>query len=109
MQLRFGDFTLDTGRAELRGPDGTVHIEPKPLALLTLLAENNDRVLSRDEMIESVWGGRIVSDAAVSTVLKQVRKALGDGGRKQEFIRTVHGHGHRADGAALAALQHPAW
>ncbi len=118
MQLRFGDFTLDTGRAELRGPDGTVHIEPKPLALLTLLAENNDRVLSRDEMIESVWGGRIVSDAAVSTVLKQVRKALGDGGRKQEFIRTVHGHGHRfvaevriaaaASGVARQVGEHPA-
>ena len=95
MLLRFGDFTLDTGRAELRGPDGPVPIEPKPLALLTFLAENNDRVLSRDDMIESVWGGRIVSDAAVSTVLKQVRRALGDGGRTQDFIRTVHGRGHR--------------
>jgi DNA-binding winged helix-turn-helix (wHTH) protein/tetratricopeptide (TPR) repeat protein len=95
MLLRFGDFTLDSGRAELRGPDGLVPIEPKPLALLTLLAENTDRVLSRDDMIEAVWGGRIVSDAAVSTVLKQVRKALGDGGKKQAFIRTVHGHGHR--------------
>jgi TolB-like protein/tetratricopeptide (TPR) repeat protein len=95
MLLRFGDFTLDTARAELRGHDGPVPIEPKPLALLTFLAENNDRVLSRDDMIESVWGGRIVSDAAVSTVLKQVRKALGDGGRTQEFIRTIHGRGHR--------------
>lgn len=95
MLLRFGDFTLDTGLAELRGPDGPVPIEPKPLALLALLAENNDRVLGRDAMIEAIWGGRIVSDAAVSTVLKQVRKALGDDGRKQSFIRTVHGHGHR--------------
>ncbi|HMO09342.1 MAG TPA: winged helix-turn-helix domain-containing protein [Paracoccaceae bacterium] len=95
MLLRFGDFTLDTGRAELRGPDGPVHLEPKPLALLTFLAENNDRVLTRDAMIDAVWGGRIVSDAAVSTVLKQVRKALADGGRKQEFIRTLHGRGHR--------------
>ncbi len=105
MLLRFGDFTLDTGRAELRGPGGPVPIEPKPLALLTFLAENNDRVLSRDDMIESVWGGRIVSDAAVSTVLKQVRKALGDGGRAQDFIRTVHGRGHRfvADVRIVAA------
>jgi DNA-binding winged helix-turn-helix (wHTH) protein len=105
MLLRFGDFTLDTGRAELRGPDGPVPIEPKPLALLTFLAENNDRVLSRVDMIESVWGGRIVSDAAVSTVLKQVRKALGDGGRAQDFIRTVHGRGHRfvADVRIVAA------
>jgi DNA-binding winged helix-turn-helix (wHTH) protein/tetratricopeptide (TPR) repeat protein len=95
MLLRFGDFTLDTGRAELRGPGGPVPIEPKPLALLTFLAENNDRVLSRNDMIESVWGGRIVSDAAVSTVLKQVRKALGGSGQTQEFIRTIHGRGHR--------------
>ncbi len=105
MLLRFGDFTLDTGRAELRGPDGLVPVEPKTLALLTLLVENNDRVLSRDDMIEAVWGGRIVSEAAVSTVLKQVRRALGDGGRKQEFVRTVHGHGHRfvADVKIVAA------
>lgn len=95
MLLRFGDFTLDTGRAELRGPGGLVPIEPKPLALLTLLAESNDRILTRDAMIEAVWGGRIVSDAAVSTVLKQVRKALGDDGQKQEYVRTIHGQGHR--------------
>ncbi|AZQ66946.1 transcriptional regulator [Silicimonas algicola] len=95
MLLRFGDFTLDSDRAELRGPDGLVHIEPKPLALLTLLIENTDRVLTRDDMIEGVWGGRIVSDAAVSTVLKQVRKALGDDGRTQKYLRTVHGQGHR--------------
>lgn len=95
MRLRFGVFTLDTARAELLGPDGLVPIEPKPLALLTYLAENNDRVVSRDDMIEAVWGGRIVSDAAVSTVLKQVRKALGDGGRVQQYIRTIHGVGHR--------------
>ncbi len=95
MLLRFGKFTLDTGLLELRGPDGPVPIEPKPLALLTVLAENTDRVLTRDDMIEAVWGGRVVSNAAVSTVLKQVRKALGDDGDRQDFIRTVHGHGHR--------------
>lgn len=105
MRLRFGTFTLDTARSELLGPGGLVPIEPKPLALLTYLAENNDRVVSRDDMIEAVWGGRIVSDAAVSTVLKQVRKSLGDGGRAQEFIRTIHGIGYRfvAETAVVAS------
>jgi DNA-binding winged helix-turn-helix (wHTH) protein/tetratricopeptide (TPR) repeat protein len=95
MLLRFGDFELDTAGAELRGVDGVVPIEPKALALLTLLAENGDRVIGRDEMIDVVWQGRIVSDAAVATALKLVRKALGDDGSAQRFVRTVHGIGHR--------------
>lgn len=95
MILAFAPYELDIDRAELRGPAGLVVIEPKAFALLRLLVENPDRVLGRDEMIARVWGGRSISDAAVATVLKQVRKALGDDGAAQAYIRTVRGLGHR--------------
>ena len=95
MKLQFDPFELDTDHAELRTVSGLVKLEPKAFRLLCLLVENNERVISKDEMIAVVWGGRFISDAAVSTALKAVRKALGDDGDKQEFIRTVRGLGHR--------------
>jgi TolB-like protein len=91
----FGAYTLYPDRAELIGPAGRVHVEPKAIAVLRLLVENHDRVVSREEMIEVIWGGRFVSDAAVSTALKFARKAVGDDGDRQVMIRTLHGLGHR--------------
>ena len=95
MILEFAPFELNIDRAELRGPAGLIALEPKALALLRLLVENHERVLSKEEMIATVWGGRFISDAAVATVLKLVRKALGDDGAAQSYIRTVRGLGHR--------------
>jgi TolB-like protein len=95
MKLQFDPFELDTDRAELRTVSGLVKLEPKAFRLLRLLVENNERVISKDEMIAVVWDGRFISDAAVSTALKAVRKALGDDGDRQEFVRTVRSVGHR--------------
>ena len=95
MIFGFAPFTLDMDRAELLGPEGLVAVEPKAFAVLRLLVEHHDRVVSREEMIEVVWGGRFISDAAVSTALKFARKAVGDDGVRQTFIRTLHGRGHR--------------
>lgn len=95
MKLQFDPFELDFDRAELRSMSGPVKLEPKAFKLLCLLAENSERVVSKEEMIAVVWNGRFISDAAVSTVLKAVRKALGDDGDRQNFIRTVRGLGHR--------------
>lgn len=95
MILRFGPFVLDPDRAELRGPDGPVPMEPKAFGLLCLLAANSDRVIPKDEMIEKLWGGRFVSDAAVATAVRQVRQALGDDAGRQTFLRTLRGLGHR--------------
>ena len=95
MKLQFDPFELDTDLAELRTVSGLVKLEPKVFRLLCLLVENNERVISKDEMIAAVWAGRFISDAAVSTALKAVRKALGDDGDRQGFIRTVRGVGHR--------------
>lgn len=95
MRLQFDPFELDTDRAELRTASGLIKLEPKAFRLLCLLAENTHRVISKDEMIAAVWGGRFISDAAVSTALKAVRKALGDDGDRQDFVRTIRGVGHR--------------
>ncbi|MBL9051487.1 MAG: winged helix-turn-helix domain-containing protein [Tabrizicola sp.] len=95
MHYVFGAYSLYPDRAELTGPDGTVRLEPKAFAILRLLVENHDRVVSREEMIEVIWGGRFISDAAVSTALKFARKAVGDDGERQTMIRTIHGLGHR--------------
>lgn len=95
MKLQFAPYELDTDRAELRTVSGLIKLEPKAFRLLCLLVENNERVISKEEMIAAVWGGRFISDAAVSTALKAVRKAIGDDGNRQEFIQTIRGVGHR--------------
>src|SRR5258705_7858754 len=80
---------------ELRASGQMVSLEPQVFALLALLVENSERVVSRDEIIEKVWDGRIVSEAALSSRVKSARRALGDDGRSQQFIRTHHGQGYR--------------
>ena len=95
MRLKFEPFVLDTDRAELWAASGIVALEPKAYRLLCLLVTNAERVVSKEEMIAVVWDGRFISDAAVATGLRMVRKALGDDGDAQRFIRTVRGLGHR--------------
>ncbi|MFZ5710887.1 MAG: winged helix-turn-helix domain-containing protein [Pseudomonadota bacterium] len=107
MKLRFSAFTLDLDLGELRGPDGLRHVEPEAFAVLRHLAENTDRVIGMSELIETVWGGLHVSDAAVATVIKLARKAVDDTGEAQTVIRTVRGQGFRmtAPVTILAAAQ----
>lgn len=107
MEWTFAGFTLSSDRAELVGPDGLVHVERTPLDLLLHLAANADRIVTREDLIDAVWGGRIVSDATISTTVKQARKAVGDTGVEQSVIRTVHGRGFRFV-AELAPVLAPA-
>jgi TolB-like protein len=102
---RFAEFELDLARVELRAHGAVCAVEPQVFALLALLVENRDRLVSRDEILEKVWDGRIVSDAALASRIKSARRALGDDGRSQRFIRTQHGQGFRfvADVRALQA------
>ena len=95
MIYRFAEFELDSGKFELRRQGRVVAAEPQVLALLLLLAENAERMVSKDEIVEKVWNGRIVSDAAISSRIKSARAALGDDGTAQRLIRTVHGRGFR--------------
>jgi len=92
---RFGDFTLDREKVELRRAGEPVPVEPQVFALLLLLVESRERMISRDEVIEKVWDGRIVSDSAIDSRVKSLRRALGDDGKAQRFVRTIHGQGFR--------------
>ena len=95
MIYTFGHFEVDLAAVELRSGGKAVGLEPQVFALLALLVENRERLVSKDEIIEKVWDGRVVSDAAVASRVKSARQALGDDGKSQQFIRTIHGQGYR--------------
>lgn len=97
---RFDRYELDAVRFELRADGRREHVEPQVLSLLLLLAENQDRLVSKDEIINKVWDGRIVSESAVAARIKAARKAIGDDGGQQKLIRTIHGKGFRFVGEA---------
>ncbi len=92
---RFGNCMLDTARRELRQDDALVAVEPQVFDLLKLLIEARDRVVSRDDLLESVWHGRIVSEATLSSRLNSARTAIGDTGAHQRLIRTLPRKGVR--------------
>lgn len=95
MTYVFGTFRLDTDHYTLTAGDGPVHVEPLVFDLLALFVANAGEVIDRDRMIETVWNGRIVSEATLSTAVKSARRALGDSGEAQTFIETVRGRGFR--------------
>lgn len=90
---RFDDFEIDCESFELRKQGELVHVEPLVFDMLRYLAENSGRLITRDDIIEHVWNGRIVSDATVSSCIKFARKALGDSGSTQKYLRTIRGRG----------------
>ncbi len=93
MLYRFDDFEIDTAHFVLRRQGREVHVEPLVFDLLRFLVERVGEVLTRDAVIEHVWKGRIVSDATVSSCIKSARRALGDTGDQQTYIRTIRGRG----------------
>ena len=99
MDFRFADFEIDTARHELRRAGAIVHIEPQVFDLLVHLVRNRDRIVTKDELVDAIWQGRIISDAALSSRISAARRALGDTGNDQSFIRTLHKRGFRFVGA----------
>jgi TolB-like protein len=95
MLYRFAGFELDLAAGELRAEGNTRSLEPQVFALLALLVDNSDRLVSKEEIVEKVWDGRPISDAAISSRIKAARAALGDDGRTQRFIKTLHRKGFR--------------
>ncbi|MEM9223462.1 MAG: tetratricopeptide repeat protein [Pseudomonadota bacterium] len=79
---------MDDGTGFLRRRDVDIALQPQVLSVLRYLLENRDRIVSKDELVEALWDGRIVSDAALNTRLRDVRRALGDDGKEQRFVRT---------------------
>jgi TolB-like protein len=95
MLFSFGDLVLDTERRELRRGAELVALEPQVFDLLVYLVRNRDRVVSKGDLIDGVWGGRIVSDSALTTRLNAARKAVNDSGAAQRIIRTLKRKGVR--------------
>ncbi|MDH3275563.1 MAG: winged helix-turn-helix domain-containing protein, partial [Gammaproteobacteria bacterium] len=91
----FDPFELDMPRFELRKNGKVCPLEPQVFALLAFLIEHHDRVVSKDEIFEKLWDGRVVTDSALASRVKSARKALGDDGKAQRFIKTIHGKGFR--------------
>ena len=93
MQFQFDSFILDTERFLLMRDGETIRTEPQVLELLIFLITNRGRLVSRVELNETVWNGRVVSDSALSSRIKIARQTLGDNGQKQQYIQTVHKKG----------------
>jgi pimeloyl-ACP methyl ester carboxylesterase/DNA-binding winged helix-turn-helix (wHTH) protein len=95
MRIRQCEYLIDTSRREISRQGQSLHVEPQVFDLLVYLIQNDDHVVSKDELIATVWGGRIVSDATLSSRINAARAAIGDSGGRQEQIRTVPRRGFR--------------
>lgn len=103
MAFQFGDYRLDPGRRELsRGPE-PVAMGPQVFDLLVYLVENRDHVVSKDNIFDAVWEGRIVSESTLASHINAVRKAIGDSGGEQRLIKTVARKGFRFVGEVREA------
>ena len=103
MIYRFGDCELDDRRYELRRGGVPCHLEPQVFEVLAYLVRNRDRVVPRTELLDAVWKHRFVTDSALASRVKAARRAVGDSGRAQAVIRTVHGRGFQF----LAPVEEP--
>jgi len=95
MQFVFSGHTLDTDRRELRRGSAPIALEPQVFDLLVYLLQNRGRVVGKDDLIASVWGGRIISESTLTSRINAARSAIGDNGEKQGLIRTFTRKGFR--------------
>src|SRR5262245_29066196 len=102
LDFRFAGFEIDVPRRELRRAGELVSIEPQVFDLLVHLVRNHDRIVTKDELIETVWKGRAISEAALSSRISAARRAVGDCGAEQKLIRTINKRGFRFVGAVQA-------
>lgn len=95
MQFEFEDYLLDLDRRELTRGSKATAVGPQVFDLLVYLVENRERVVSKDDLLDVVWGARIVSESTLTSHINAVRKAIGDSGEEQRLIRTVARKGFR--------------
>ena len=95
--VKFAEFELDGGRYELRRGDRVLKLEKIPMELLALLAESNGRLVSRDEIVEKIWGKDVFLDTehGINTAIRKIRQVLGDDPEQPRFVQTVTGKGYR--------------
>ncbi|MEM6582757.1 MAG: winged helix-turn-helix domain-containing protein [Pseudomonadota bacterium] len=107
MIYRFANHSINVEQMEMHHDGALVAIEPQVFSLLCLLIENRHRAVSRDEILDKIWDGRVVSDSALSSRIKSARQAVGDSGSEQRIIKTLHGRGFRfvADVSVVAGVR----
>ena len=107
MSISFADCVIDLDRVEIRRSGELVPVRPQVFDVVEYLIRHRDRVVTRDELLDEIWGTRHVAESTVASCIKACRRALGDDGAKQEVIRTVQGRGFRfvaaIDGSEAAA------
>ena len=99
---RFGDCEVDPARREVRRGGELQHLEPQAFDLLVLLIGQRDRVVPKRELLDGVWGHQFLSEANLTTRVKEARRAVGDDGTAQHTIRNVRGRGYRFHDLVLA-------
>jgi len=99
MLYLFDDFALDTDKRELHRGIDAISVTPQVFDVLLYLIRNRERVVSKDDLISAIWGGRIISDAALATRLNAARSAIGDAGNQQHLIKTLQKKGFRFIGS----------
>jgi TolB-like protein/tetratricopeptide (TPR) repeat protein len=118
LHLHFGEYEIDLAAFELRRDGQPCAVEPQVLELLAYLVRNAGRLVTKADLIEHVWDGRIVSDSTLASRVKSARRAIGDDGEQQRLIKTVHSRGVRfvgelrvearpADAPAVAPVEEP--
>jgi len=106
LRFLFEDYALDTDLRELQRGAAVVAVTPQVFDLLDYLIRNRWRVISKNDLIDAVWNGRSVSDAALATRLNAARSAIGDSGQEQRLVKTLPRKGFRFVGAVLEAHWH---
>jgi TolB-like protein/Flp pilus assembly protein TadD len=106
LRYLFEEYTFDTNLGELHRGAEVVSVTPQVFDLLEYLIRNRQRIVSKDDLIDAVWNGRVVSDAALTTRLNAARSAIGDTGEKQRLIKTLPRKGFRFVGAVQEAQRH---
>src|SRR5262245_52334699 len=101
MYFAFGDYAVDTDRRELRCGSKLIALEPQVFDLLVYLLNHRNRVVTKDDLLEAIWGGRIVSESTLTSRINAVRKAVGDSGDRQSLIRTISRRGIRFVGEVI--------
>lgn len=95
MVYAFADYELDPDRFELRRAGAALAIEPQVFDVLLYLVDHRDRVVTKNELLDNIWGDRFVSESALTSRIKAARRLLGDDGKSQHVIKTAHGRGYR--------------
>src|SRR6187397_2196037 len=105
LRYLFEEYAFDTDRRELHRGADVVTIAPQVFDLLDYLIRNRERVVSKNDLINAIWNGRSVSDAALTTRLNAARTAIGDSGEEQRLIKTLPRKGFRFVGRVREARE----